>query len=108
MGCLDGYPDNWEALAWACKERAGWQCERCGVAHGASVVSHRTGQVYTVHLAAAHLYHDPATADPVLRALCQACHLRYDTACRLRAWRVECERMRHQVWLNVWASLDRL
>ena len=94
------YPDEWEAMAWACKEQAGWCCEMCGIAHGSEVVSERTGQVYTVHLAAAHLDHDPWNPTPRLLALCPSCHLRYDGSWQQRERRVELERMRHQVWLN--------
>jgi len=34
-GCMKHrqfYPENWEALAWECKQRAGWRCEHCGIA----------------------------------------------------------------------------
>src|SRR5437879_3533160 len=51
------YPDNWDELALACKEQAGWCCEHCGIGHGELAVSERTGVVYTVYLAAAHLDH---------------------------------------------------
>ena len=27
------YPKNWKQLAFACKERAGWQCEECHEEH---------------------------------------------------------------------------
>src|ERR1700680_3512174 len=72
------YPANWDELAWACKARAGWCCESCGVAHGTEAVSERTGVVYTIHLAAAHLDHDPWNPEPRLAALCPSCHARYD------------------------------
>src|SRR5947209_1339437 len=93
------YPAQWQEMAWACKERAGWCCEACGVAHGEWVLSAR-GEPYEVRLAAAHLDHDPWNPDARLRALCQACHLRYDASWQQRQRRVEMERLRHQAWLN--------
>lgn len=44
------YPHHWPALALACKERAGWRCEGCGLAHGTELVSRRTGKCYRVAL----------------------------------------------------------
>lgn len=99
------YPANWDELAWACKEAAGWCCEQCGIAHGTVVLSERTGEPYTVYLGAAHLDHDPWNPTPRLRALCPSCHGRYDCSWRERERRVELEQMRHQVWLNT-RSLD--
>lgn len=32
------YPTDWEAISRAIKERAGWCCERCGLAHNSWVV----------------------------------------------------------------------
>lgn len=92
------YPPNWEELAWQCKEEAGWCCELCGVAHGSEVVSERSGVVYIVYLAAAHLDHDPWNPAPRLAALCPSCHARYDHAFRERQRWWEVERERHR-WL---------
>lgn len=72
------YPANWQDLTLACKEKAGWKCERCGVANGTQRIGKKRGTVYTVRLAAAHLDHDPENPDPRLIALCEVCHLRYD------------------------------
>lgn len=91
------YPHNWDELAWACKERAGWQCEHCGVAHGTPVVSERTGVVYTVYLAAAHLDHDPWNPAPRLAALCPSCHGRYDYSWHERKRGLALEEMRHRL-----------
>ena len=45
------YPDNWEAIARAIKERAKWHCEQCGLAHGA-IIARRTNASHDyVHLA---------------------------------------------------------
>lgn len=70
------YPDDWTDLAWACKHRASWKCERCGVADGMWRIG-RNG-AYQVRLTAAHLDHDPENPDPRLMAMCQDCHLKYD------------------------------
>ena len=51
------YPAQWEQMAGAAKERAGWRCERCGVRHGQMAVN-RHGVLYVVRLAAAHVHHD--------------------------------------------------
>lgn len=34
------YPTNWKEISTRVKERAGWKCELCGVAHGA--IGYRT------------------------------------------------------------------
>ena len=94
------YPDNWEVLARECKQRAGWYCEHCGIAHGTEVVSERTGVVYTVYLAAAHLDHDPWNAAARLAALCPTCHARYDYCWRERQRRVALEQFRHHLLLD--------
>ncbi len=75
--CRADYPPNWRQLARQCKERAGWRCEQCGIAHGALRLSN-AGQLYIVYLAATHLHHDPENQEAILQALCQRCHMRYD------------------------------
>ena len=91
------YPSEWEALAHACKVRAGWKCEHCGIAQF-TVIESRTGQPYLIYLHAAHA--DPAQSksepQPHLIALCVRCHARYDYAIRQRAARVALERLKHQ------------
>ncbi len=94
------YPDNWEVLAWECKERAGWCCEHCGVAHGSWAVSERTGVVWVVYMVAAHLDHDPWNPNPRLACLCPSCHGRYDNSWQERERRVELEQLRHSLWAN--------
>jgi len=83
------YPPNWEEIALAVKERAGWCCEWCGVAYGTWRIS-RKGKPYKVVMTVAHLgvpYPDgrPGNRDDRwdvrrenLLALCQSCHLRLD------------------------------
>ena len=94
------YPAKWEQLARACKERAGWCCEHCGIVHGVLTVSERTGVVYTVYLAAAHLDHDPWNPSPRLAALCQRCHGRYDWSWQERQRRLALEQLRHSILVN--------
>jgi hypothetical protein len=91
------YPANWNELAWECKERAGWKCEHCAIAHGTLVVSERTGVVYRAYLAAAHLDHDPWNPAPRLAALCPSCHGRYDYSWEQRERWVALEVFRHQL-----------
>lgn len=91
------YPTNWVALARACKDLAGWRCQSCRVQQGAERVSRRTGVVYRVALAAAHLDHDPANPSPRLAALCPSCHGRYDWSWRARRADVDLERLKHKI-----------
>ena len=94
------YPTNWEDLARACKERAGWRCEHCGVEHGTSAVSERTGVVYTIYLAAAHVDHDPWNPQPRLLALCPSCHARYDYSWHERERWLALEEYRHRLLVD--------
>lgn len=72
------YPDNWGQIAFQIKERAGWQCEGCGVEAGAD-----RGGKRGVVLTCAHLDHDPSNVDPEnLRAWCEQCHNSYDAPVR--------------------------
>lgn len=32
------YPENWEQISLEARERAGWECERCGVPNGALIM----------------------------------------------------------------------
>lgn len=70
------YPSNWEAIALAVKEAAGWRCQQCGKQ------CRRPGERHDTHrrtLTVAHLDHDPVNcARENLQALCAPCHLRYD------------------------------
>jgi 5-methylcytosine-specific restriction endonuclease McrA len=80
------YPENWQEISRAIKERAGWRCEcegECGREHeGRCTNYHDVPSVLTgnkVVLTTAHLDHVPEHVDPAnLRAFCQACHLSYD------------------------------
>jgi hypothetical protein len=94
------YPTNWDELASACKEAAGWCCQFCGIAQGTQVVSQYTGVVYPIRLGAAHLDHDPWNPTPRLAALCQSCHMRYDYSWQERQRWLALEEYRHHVMVN--------
>lgn len=100
------YPDNWDVLAWECKQSAGWMCQQCGIAHGAAAVSERSGVVYTVYLAAAHLDHDPWNPSPRLAALCPTCHGRYDWSDMERLRWLELEDLRHRIWVERYGDVE--
>ena len=69
------YPDDWEKISLAIRERSGGCCEFCGAEAGQPHPMSGKKVVLTV----AHLDHNEANCDPAnLRALCQRCHLRYD------------------------------
>lgn len=72
------YPPNWAEIARACKDRAGWKCEHCRIAQGATRISRR-GRPYKIALQAAHERHiDRGRDDARLLCLCISCHARYD------------------------------
>ena len=71
------YPPDWDELAVAVKDAAGWRCEGCGAEHG-SWRRNRHGKLARVILAACHLLDpNPASRDG-LGALCQWDHLEHD------------------------------
>jgi hypothetical protein len=95
----DNYPPNWPQLAYACKERAGWHCEKCGVAHGSKRVSHWTLNEYTVYLQAAHIDHDYSNPNPRLACVCCTCHWHYyRKPAQLPRWFIE--RLKHRQLLR--------
>jgi hypothetical protein len=53
-----------------------------------------------VHLAAAHLDHDPWNPYPRLAALCPACHARYDYSWQQRQRWGALEQLRHMLLLQ--------
>lgn len=83
------YPADWRTIsAWVRFSRALGRCEcegECGGGHEGRCAA-RNGQPHPltrskVILTVAHLDHTPENCDPAnLRAMCQRCHLRYDTA----------------------------
>ena len=88
------YPANWPELARACKARANWQCEQCGIRQHTIAVSRR-GTPYIVYLGAAHVNHDKGNPDPELKALCISCHAKLDYQRKQRERQVRLEVMKH-------------
>lgn len=89
------YPPDWPAISAAIRKgRAGNRCEcigECGQDHGFALGGeparcprrHRdpcpSNPSHPTILTVAHLDHTPENCDPSnLKAMCQACHLRYD------------------------------
>lgn len=73
------YPKNWKDIRASILERAKDHCEFCGRKNHSFVLNEKTGKIIKVVLTIAHLDHQPENCDPSnLRALCQACHNRYD------------------------------
>ena len=71
------YPKDWDEIAHALKQRAGWRCEHCTRRCQAPGEPFMDGRhVLTV----AHLDHDPPNPLPRLMVLCVPCHLTYDRA----------------------------
>ena len=70
------YPADWERIARAVKDAAGWRCQACGKQ------CRKPGEPFDTHkrtLTVAHLNHDPADcSEENLMAMCAPCHLRYD------------------------------
>ena len=91
------YPKNWKALANACREEAGLQCQHCGVTQGEERISRRTRQVYTVSLHAAHRNHDVDNPKPELLCLCPSCHGRYDYEHLQQSDQVKFEQLKHKL-----------
>jgi len=72
------YPANWKDLSAQCRERAGYQCENCGISQGDTRVS-RKGNEYVVYLQAAHKNHSERHMEKAdLVCLCSICHWWYD------------------------------
>lgn len=70
------YPPNWREIRATILERASHRCEFCRAANHQPHPITGSRVVLTI----AHLDHTPEHCDPAnLRALCQRCHLRYDS-----------------------------
>lgn len=63
------YPENWQELARAAKEKADW---KCGIAQGTECIGLKGKIMLTVH----HPNGDTENPDAVLVALCQTCPLK--------------------------------
>ncbi len=70
------YPDDWDEIATAIKEQAGWRCEQC------SRQCRFPGEPFDTHrrtLTVAHINHvEMDCREENLVALCPRCHLAYD------------------------------
>ena len=66
---MSKYPENWDEIAKAVKDRAGWKCEWCGQPHDSDP---KNGNILTVQ----HLDRDTENPDAPMAALCQRCHMR--------------------------------
>lgn len=70
------YPPDWDAIALAVKNAAGWICEDCGKQ------CRRPGEPFDTHrrtMSVHHRDHNPPNVDRSnLVALCSGCHLRLD------------------------------
>ena len=83
------YPSNWKEISQQIRQRSGGQCEcegKCGLhSHPKRRCTelHNEMALYAkgkVILTVAHLNHDPGDCrDENLKAMCNRCHLRYDT-----------------------------
>ena len=98
------YPDNWKQIRIRILRRAENRCERCGVENHVLGARTKSGKwmyeteidslnstegemlfgeypnIIMIVLTVAHLDHNPANcSDDNLQALCQRCHLRYDS-----------------------------
>ena len=81
------YPPNWKQISLRIRERDGWRCKWCGAANGTP--NPRTGSIVVLtvaHLGTAHVDGTPGDKhdkldcrNENLAALCQACHLRFDS-----------------------------
>ena len=82
------YPVDWDQIARAVKEDAGWKCEVCGMGH---MEDGTMGSCLTVH----HPDRDPGNAEARLMAACARCHLEDERMIRRR------ERNRDQLSLFI-------
>lgn len=86
------YPKDWKVVSAGIRVRAGGRCEcegECGLHRthpGPRRCQERQGELATwakgrIVLTVAHLDHQPENCAPEnLKAMCQRCHLRYDSA----------------------------
>lgn len=90
------YPPDWPKIARACKERAGWKCEECGVADGDIGSNGLVVVLEAAHMGEnRHLKSDCSN----LKALCRPCHKKADAPYIAKA------RAYHQQrWDYLWAQ----
>ena len=97
------YPANCKQIRESILERAHNRCEFCGKQNHTYFWNEKTGKMVKVVLTIAHLDHTPENCDPEnLRALCQACHNRYDAK-----HRAETRSMAfHRIFVERMAEID--
>lgn len=79
------YPKNWKDIRAAILERAHNCCEFCGKENHSYVLNEKTGKTVRVVITIAHIDHRPENCNPDnIRALCQACHNKYDAKHRVK------------------------
>lgn len=108
------YPDNWHEISEYIRfERADCQCEcegECGLHQGKRCIEvHDEPAVYArgkIILTVAHLDHDTSNNEyDNLKAMCQRCHLRYDSDYhRLNAAKTRRRKQRNAGQLVLWGA----
>lgn len=97
------YPDDWDAIALAVKEAAGWRQRRPQTSH------RQPGEIFDTHkrtLTVMHLNHTPADCRAEnLLAACSGCHLRSDGEHR-RLRRLAQSRVKREAMLGL-VSVNR-
>lgn len=87
------YPANWMEIRSRILKRAGNCCEICGVENYSNVKCFRKlERQIKIVLTIAHLDHDEdnhEVKDDRLMALCQACHIKYDSKEKVRRKRIK-------------------
>lgn len=73
----DDYHPNFARRALWRKKCVKYTCEKCGARRGDRRLN-KSGRLYKVMVAAAHVNHDPGNARAKLIILCQVCHLEHD------------------------------
>ena len=69
------YPPGWKKISQEFRASKNFTCEHCGIQQGQERVSRRTGVVYKVIVAAAHVDHsDRHNPHADLKCLCPTCH----------------------------------
>lgn len=93
------YPPNWKEMSQQAKERAGYRCEWCGIAHGTEVTGIK-GKTYKVFMTVHHPDSDTLNPNARLICLCQRCHLRDDAPMHAKHARETLAKMRIKSALN--------
>ena len=90
------YSEDWDEISAETKKLSGNKCQFCGAVNDEPNLS--TGSI--VVLTTAHLDHNPMNNSPEnLRALCQRCHLRYDSKHHTESARLTRDKKKGIIWL---------